>query len=115
MGLFDKSNDPASNISSLVHTPEHRSLARQLDAESIILLENHNETLPISKAANIAMIGPMADFMNVGCHAFFSFLVALTRQQYGDFVVNGSHFRGVTPYAGVKAASKGGLFITLMV
>jgi beta-glucosidase len=41
-------------------------LARQLDAESIVLLENHGNTLPLSKTANIAMIGPMAHgFMNV--------------------------------------------------
>jgi beta-glucosidase len=30
--------------------------------------------------------------------------------KYGDYVVNGSYLRGVTPYDGIKAASKGGLF-----
>jgi beta-glucosidase len=27
--------------------------------------------------------------------------------QYGDYVVNGSYLRGVTPLDGIKAASKG--------
>jgi len=28
-------------------------------------------------------------------------------KQYGDYVVNGSYLRGVTPLDGIKAASKG--------
>lgn len=56
------------STSSLIHTPENVALARQIDAESIVLLENHKETLPLSKTANIAVIGPMAHgFMNVSC------------------------------------------------
>ena len=30
--------------------------------------------------------------------------------KYGDYVVNGSYLRGVTPLDGIKAASKGGLY-----
>ena len=54
MNSFAKSNDVAVG------------LARQLDAESIVLLENHNNVLPLKKDANIAVIGPMAHgYMNV--------------------------------------------------
>ena len=70
IGLFENPylGAPANETISLIHTPETIALARQLDAESIVLLENHKETLPISKTANIAVIGPMAHgFMNVGC------------------------------------------------
>jgi beta-glucosidase len=68
MGLFENPYlpVPANETSSLIHTPENIALARQLDAESIVLLENHNQTLPLSKTANIAVIGPMAyGYMNV--------------------------------------------------
>jgi len=44
---------------------EFVALARQLDSESIILLENKNQTLPLKKSANTAVIGPMAHgYMN---------------------------------------------------
>jgi beta-glucosidase len=52
--------------SKYINTPEIVKLARQLDAESIVLLENHNNVLPLKKNANIAVIGPMAHgYMNV--------------------------------------------------
>ncbi|KAI2633460.1 glycoside hydrolase superfamily [Xylaria nigripes] len=77
--------------SHYVHTPEIVKLARQLDAESIVLLENRNNVLPLKKDANIAVIGPMASgYMN-----------------YGDYVPFLSQYRGVTPLDGIKAASNG--------
>ncbi|RDW77702.1 glycoside hydrolase family 3 protein [Coleophoma cylindrospora] len=98
MGLFENPYTavPASESASLIHTPANIALARELDAESIVLLENRNETLPLSKSAKIALIGPMADFMN-----------------YGDYVVNGSQYRGVTPLAGLQAASTGSITYAL--
>jgi beta-glucosidase len=68
LGLFENPYRaaPANETASLIHTPETVALARQLDTESIVLLENHNNILPLSKTANLAVIGPMADgFMNV--------------------------------------------------
>jgi beta-glucosidase len=67
MGLFENPYlaVSANQTASIIHTAENIALARQLDAESIVLLENHNQTLPLSKSANVAVIGPMADFMNV--------------------------------------------------
>ncbi|APA15785.1 hypothetical protein SS1G_09366 [Sclerotinia sclerotiorum 1980 UF-70] len=82
---------PANQTASLIHTPETIALARELDAESIVLLENGEGVLPLSKTANVAVIGPMA-------HGFMN---------YGDYVVNGSMYRGVTPLDGIKAASSG--------
>ncbi|CAG8954644.1 hypothetical protein HYFRA_00004565 [Hymenoscyphus fraxineus] len=93
LGLFENPYlGAASNeTGALIHTPENIALARQLDAESIVLLENHEQILPLSKTSNIAVIGPMA-------HGFMN---------YGDYVVNGSSARGVTPFDGIKAASSG--------
>lgn len=68
MGLFESPylGVPANETASKIHTPETIALAREIDAESIVLLENHNDILPLSKTAKIAVIGPMAHgFMNV--------------------------------------------------
>ncbi|KAL2860118.1 glycoside hydrolase superfamily [Aspergillus pseudodeflectus] len=91
MGLFENPYNPSvanDGWADLIHTPEAVELARRLDRESIVLLENHNTTLPLQKTGNIAVIGPMA-------HGFMN---------YGDYVVKGSQYRGVTPLDGIKAA-----------
>lgn len=67
MGLFEHPYQGVApdQILAAVHTNESVALARQLDTESIVLLENHNQTLPLKKSANIAVIGPMAHgYMN---------------------------------------------------
>ncbi|KAK9369878.1 glycosidase [Lipomyces kononenkoae] len=93
IGLFETPYTavPPNETSSLIHTPQHVALAREIDAESIVLLENHDGTLPLSKSAKVAVIGPMA-------HGYMN---------YGDYVVNASQFRGVTPLDGIRAASNG--------
>jgi beta-glucosidase len=68
MGLFENpyTGIAADKASSVIHTPENIALARQLDTESIVLLENKAATLPLKKSANVAVIGPMAHgYMNV--------------------------------------------------
>lgn len=67
MGLFEQPyrGVDSSDLPKHMHTPEAVKLARQLDAESIVLMENRNNVLPLKQSANIAIIGPMADFMNV--------------------------------------------------
>lgn len=93
MGLFENPYLGAlsNETSSLFHTPEHIALAQQLDAESIVLLENHNNILPLSKSTKIAVTGPMA-------HGFMN---------YGDYIASRNQYRGVTPLDGIKAVSKG--------
>lgn len=68
MGLFENPYSAAekSQWSSLINTAEHKQVAKDLDKESIVLLENHDQTLPLKKSGSIAVIGPMAHgFMNV--------------------------------------------------
>jgi beta-glucosidase len=79
MGLFENPYPaaPVSQWNKLIHSKEAVKLARQLDKESIVLLENHNNTLPLKKQGNIAVIGPMAHgFMNVS--AAFQRLTLMT-------------------------------------
>ncbi|XXG95422.1 hypothetical protein Hte_001684 [Hypoxylon texense] len=93
MGLFETPFPGASEEEwpDYMNTPEIVELARQLDAESIVLLENHDDILPLKKDAHIAVIGPMA-------HGFMN---------YGDYVPYKSQYRGVTPLDGIQAASTG--------
>ncbi|KAF3932214.1 Beta-glucosidase [Dactylellina cionopaga] len=90
MGLFENpyASVTPSQLSRTVHTDRNVAVARELDRESIVLLENHDNTLPLSKSAKVAVIGPMA-------HGFMN---------YGDYVPFKSSLRGVTPYDGIKAA-----------
>lgn len=39
----------------------HREPAREIARESIVLLENRNQTLPLKKQGTIALVGPLAD------------------------------------------------------
>ncbi|MDX1542880.1 MAG: beta-glucosidase BglX [Christiangramia sp.] len=45
-------------------TEENRSLARKAATRSFVLLKKHNNTLPLAKDANIALIGPLANNKN---------------------------------------------------
>ena len=44
-----------------IYTPEHRKAARELAAESFVLLKNEGGLLPLKKQGKIALIGPMGD------------------------------------------------------
>ncbi|GHT18323.1 beta-glucosidase [Bacteroidia bacterium] len=69
-GLFE--HNPAKSLDWNTIYPgwnsaEHRELARQVARESIVLLRNKDNILPLNKAiANIAVIGPGADNLQPG-------------------------------------------------
>ncbi len=93
LGLFET---PFPGLTSkeankVIHAADHVALAQKLDEESIVLLENHNNVLPLRKDASIAVIGPMA-------HGFMN---------YGDYVIANSSTRGITPLDGIKAVGTG--------
>ena len=44
-----------------IFSPEHRTFARKVAAESFVLLKNDNNTLPLAKKGTIAVVGPLAD------------------------------------------------------
>lgn len=50
-----------------LYTPEHRSAARAIAAETFVLLKNDNKLLPLEQKGRIALIGPMADARNNMC------------------------------------------------
>ena len=62
LGLFENPYVDIAKVKSSVRTDEHVALARRVARESIILLKNSNQTLPLQKNLhNIAVIGPNAN------------------------------------------------------
>lgn len=65
MGLF---KDPYLRIGKVEDDPAdtyaesrlHRAEAREVARRSLVLLKNHNETLPLNKDAKVALVGPLA-------------------------------------------------------
>lgn len=70
IGMFDSFDSvPYNRIpKSVVDSPKHRQLARQASFESIVLLKNENDFLPLDKTKikSIAVIGPYADVLCLG-------------------------------------------------
>ncbi|MBN1456501.1 MAG: glycoside hydrolase family 3 C-terminal domain-containing protein [Sedimentisphaerales bacterium] len=62
LGLFDNPYaDPKLQDTNIL-TPEHREVARQAAKESLVLLKNKNNLLPLDKnIKSIALIGPLAN------------------------------------------------------
>lgn len=63
LGLFD---DPyrycdLNRAATEIYTDANRAVARKLATESMVLLKNEGQMLPLKKAGTIAVIGPLAD------------------------------------------------------
>jgi len=63
LGLFD---DPyrycdVNRSKTEVYTAANRAVARSISAQSMVLMENKNQVLPLKKSGTIALIGPLAD------------------------------------------------------
>ena len=91
LGLFA---DPykycdANRVKTDTHTDENRAVARQIAAESFVLLKNQNQTLPLKKNQTIALIGP---------------LVTNRENMFGTWCVAGNFSEGVSIYDGLKKA-----------
>jgi beta-glucosidase len=87
LGLFDHPYvEDANRAERIVNSPEHQQVALRAASESIVLLKNERNALPLSKEIrSIAVIGPNADDDS------------LTRYRYGPNAIN-----GVTVLQGIK-------------
>lgn len=61
MGLFHNRYVDEKKAEKQVNTPADVALVRQVAQESITLLENRNNTLPLNKKMRVALVGPNAD------------------------------------------------------
>lgn len=87
LGLFDHPYvEDAKVAERIVNSPEHQAVALRAARESIVLLKNDHNALPLSKSIrSIAVIGPNADDDS------------LTRYRYGPNAV-----KGITVLEGIK-------------
>lgn len=87
MGLFDCVLPTAADYKKHVHTADHIALARKIADESIVLLKNEGNILPlqIEKIKSIALIGPNAN-----------------QVQFGDYTWSRSNGDGITLLEAVK-------------
>jgi len=72
-----------------VFTAENRQIAREISAESFVLLKNNNNLLPLKKTGTIGLIGPLADN---------------TANMYGTWSVAALFDQSVTVLQGLKNA-----------
>ena len=91
LGLFDDADHGASpeRERAALLAPEHRQLARRVAEESIVLLKNEGQVLPLAaRVKTLAVIGPLADDK----------VAAL-----GSWPGRGDPQDAVTPLAGIQA------------
>ena len=86
-GLFEKPLPDTLQLKARVHTPEHIALSQQIAEESIILLKNDRQLLPlnINNLKSLAVIGPNAD-----------------QVQYGDYSPTRDNRSGTTVLQGIR-------------
>ncbi|KZT23228.1 glycoside hydrolase family 3 protein [Neolentinus lepideus HHB14362 ss-1] len=83
LGLFENPY-PYPDYLSTLRMPSTRTLLHQMEQEAIVLLENRNNTLPLSTSiGSIALIGPQVD-----------------RVSFGDYVFFNASLNGISPLAG---------------
>lgn len=87
LGLFD---DPykyciEDRAKTEIYTKEHRAFARKVASESMVLLKNENQVLPLKKSGTIALVGPLA---NTAVNMAGTWSVA-TRQEKSNPILEG--------------------------
>ena len=94
LGEFDPySMNPYKSLGmDNVCSDEHKKLAIDVAIQTITLLKNENNILPLKKSTNIALIGPFANDVNL---------------LNGDYSVNACDSTAKSPYDGIKEMSAG--------
>src|SRR6266567_4007752 len=86
-GLFDHPYADPKREKTDILTPENREVARKLAFESLVLLQNKNNVLPLSRNQTIAVIGPLANDKS---------------SQLGPWAGNGQAGDAITPLAAFR-------------
>jgi beta-glucosidase len=62
MGLFERPDIDPSRVDAIFPSPEARQAAREITRETLVLLQNHEDTLPIKQSVRrIAVVGPLSE------------------------------------------------------
>ncbi|MDR3373548.1 MAG: glycoside hydrolase family 3 N-terminal domain-containing protein [Ancalomicrobiaceae bacterium] len=98
LGLFDRPDPDPKLADTRLLTPAAKKTAREIAAASLVLLENHNDTLPFKPGIKkIAVVGSMADTPS---------------DHMGPWGANGREADVVTTLAGLKARAPDGTTVT---
>ena len=89
LGLFDQPYTETDSDGVLL-AQEHLDLARQLARQSMVLLKNEEQTLPLAGQKKIAVIGPLADSR---------------RDQLGTWIPDGQEADSRTPLAALRESA----------
>jgi beta-glucosidase len=95
LGLFDPAR-PIEGKTGVLGSPEHRAIAREAAAKSLVLLKN-NGVLPVKASARVLVTGPGADSMGMQTGGW-------TLSWQGDGNANDLFPNGETIFSGVKKA-----------
>lgn len=87
-GLFEHPYADPQREKTDILTPQSLQTARKLAQESIVLLQNNHDLLPLSKSETVAVIGPLANDK---------------ASQLGSWAGNGQAKDAVTPLEGIVA------------
>ncbi|MDG4781278.1 glycoside hydrolase family 3 N-terminal domain-containing protein [Micromonospora sp. WMMD961] len=108
LGLLDATFDDEPPQAIDLDSPEHRSIARRLAEESIVLVANR-DALPLPAGRRVALIGPNADRQGAlfGCYSFLNHVLVqhpgvetgievptvldAVRVEFGDDLVTWAH------------------------
>lgn len=89
VGLFERPYADIEKSGSVVLAPEHRACARKSAAQTLVLLKNKNNVLPLSKSpGSIAVVGPMSKVQG---------------PLLGSWAMDGVDTDAVSVYDGIKA------------
>src|SRR6266699_1632898 len=86
-GLFEHPYADPNRESTDILTPENLEVSRKLAFESMVLLQNNHDLLPLNRKQTIAVIGPLADDK---------------ASQLGSWAGNGQAKDAVTPLAALR-------------
>lgn len=88
-GIFDHPYTDTARAKTEILSPENLQIERKMAQESMVLLKNENDVLPLNKnAGTIAVIGPLADDQG---------------DQLGPWAGQGHAEDAISPLAGIKA------------
>lgn len=90
LGLFEHPYTDEGLAERVLLAPPHLELAQQLAEESVVLLKNNNNLLPLKKGTQIALIGPLANEAH---------------EQMGTWVFDGSAENSITVLQAMKTAN----------
>lgn len=99
LGLFDPAR-PVEGKAGVLGSPEHRAVAREAVAKSLVLLKNSG-ALPVKASAKVLVAGPAADSIMLQTGGW-------TLSWQGDGNSNANFPNGETIWSGIKKAVEAG-------